>query len=496
MRHRSRSLHAALFTVSLSIPVAANPPSPAGTDALRHSDVVFMYASTPDAYKAYGATFVGWGGANTAERVKMHHDLGIRCTGSVWCLTAGAKTLYGNERLREAVAIDIEGKPIPVPWQFDKVHKGQTTDFGNTNHPAFREHVKANVRRVMAGGADGLHVDDHLGVASPAHWHGGGFDDYSVAGFRDYLKKHAEPKELGDAGVTSLERFDYRTLVRKFAKTGEEVKRQARKIPLFAQWKEYHLEAAADFVEELRQVAEKAAGHPVLLSANACLGNDVHHYVVRRLTHVICEVWFNGHRGTSALEGALKAYRSAHRLQRPLACTASGHDWAHVKAHNVHELVRFWIALTYAHGQRFMVPHPKRQWCFNRELGTHWYQAPVNEFAPVYRFIRKNANLFDGFEAAEDVKVTVPRPALAKVRRKGQRIVVHVVNRDYEADRDRMREAENVRLSLPTLVLAGRREARLLSYDADPVSLPVRKEGDRAHVVLPVLRLWALVAIE
>ncbi len=80
----------------------------------------------------------------------MHHDLGIRCTGSVWCLTAGARTLHENARLREAVAIDIEGKPIAVPWQFDNVHEGQTTDFGNTNHPAFREHVKANVRRVMS----------------------------------------------------------------------------------------------------------------------------------------------------------------------------------------------------------------------------------------------------------------------------------------------------------------------------------------------------------
>ena len=32
---------------------------------LRPSDVVFMYASSPEAYKAYGATFVAWRGANT-----------------------------------------------------------------------------------------------------------------------------------------------------------------------------------------------------------------------------------------------------------------------------------------------------------------------------------------------------------------------------------------------------------------------------------------------
>ena len=54
---------------------------------LRHSEVVFMYAADDDAYRAYNATFVAWGGANTPEQVKRHHDIGVRCTGSMWCLT-------------------------------------------------------------------------------------------------------------------------------------------------------------------------------------------------------------------------------------------------------------------------------------------------------------------------------------------------------------------------------------------------------------------------
>lgn len=463
---------------------------------LKRSEVVFMYASSPEAYKAYGATFVAWGGANTKARVKQHRDLGIRCTGSVWCLTAGAKTLYENAKLREAVAIDIAGKPVAVPWQFDKVHKGQTTDFGNTNHPAFREHVIANVKRVMAGGADGLHVDDHLGVASPAQWYAGGFDDYSIAGFRKYLKQHASEKDLSAAGVKDLASFDYRDLVRRYGKTREEVKRNTGRIPLFSLWKQYHLEAAADFVEELRRVAEKAAGHPVTLSANACLGSDAHHYVVPRLTHVVCEVWFNAHQGTASLGGALKAFATARRLGRPLACTASGHDWAHVKAHGTEEIARFWIALTYAHGQRFMVPHPTQQWCFNKTLGTHWYKAPVKEYAPLYHFVKKNASCFDGFKADDAAKVAAPAKVMAKVRRKGKAIVIHVLNLDYDAKGDRMGEAKDVKIAFSASLAGGRKQARLLSHDGEAVTCPVRTEGEQAFVTLPALRLWTLAVMD
>ncbi len=500
---RNRAAFLILFLSSRAAPLAAaDPPSPAaaggqGTEpVLRRSEAVFMYASSPEAYKAYGATFVAWGGAESRESVKLHRELGIRSTGSVWCLTAGARALHDDAALREAVAVDIEGKPIPVPWLFDHVHEGQKTLFGNTNHPAFREHVKAEVRRVMAGGADGLHVDDHLGVASPALWYGGGFDDRSIAGFRKYLAGHATAGELASAGVASLESFDYRTLVRRFAATAGEVKRREKEIPLFEKWKAFHLEAAADFVEELRKVAAEAAGHPVLLSANACLGNEAHHHVVPRLTHVVCEVWFDGDRGTRSLDGALRAFAAADRLGRPLACTASGHDWAHVKAHGSAELVRFWIALTYAHGQRFMVPHPERQWCFDEKKGTHWYAAPVEEFAPLYRFIRENAGLLDGFEAADDIRLGAPAGFIAKARRKGSEAAVHLVNLDFDTAGGRIRPARDVKVEIGGLAAPRGPRARLVRPDGEPREIPIEVEGGRATLRIPEAHLWTIIAIE
>jgi hypothetical protein len=466
---------------------------------LKHSDVVFMYAADEKAYKAYGATFVAWGGASTTESVRMHHKLGIRCTGTMWCLTAGARTLYENAELREAVARDIEGKPIEVPWQFDHTYKDMKTYFGCTNHPAFRAHARQQVEKAMAGGADGLHVDDHLGVAQAATSAGGGLCDYCIAGFRDYLKKHATREQLDKAGVRDLDKFDYRDLIRQYATTRDEYRKVQNKIPLMDLFRQYHLEAAADFVRELGEVGARAAAHPILLSANAGLPDKRHAVVVKYLTHVVCEVGFNASQGTAKPERAIEAFDMARSLGKPLAATASGQDWAHVKATNSEELVRFWIAFTYAHGQRFMAPHPTRQWCFTRELGTHWYQAPVEAYAPLYRFIRANAKWFDAFETMDSSAIQATSGVIVTARRKGETgpIVLHAINRDYDAKSDRMRPAKNLQIRLPSGMLTGLRcDARLLSYDSEPQTAKMRTEGAASIIALPELRLWTLVSIE
>ena len=465
---------------------------------LKHSDVAFMYASDAEAYKAYGATFVAWGGADTAESVKMHHDLGVRCTGSMWCLTAGAQRLYEDEALRDAVARDIEGKPVEVPWLFDHTYKDMKSYFGCTNHPAFRALNRAEVRRVMSGGADGLHVDDHLGVAQAATAFGGGLCDYCIAGFRAYLKEHTTPEQLQAAGVTDLAAFDYRDLIRKYATTRAEYLKVRSKIPLRDLFDRFHLEAAAENVRELREVAAQAAGHPVLLSANAWVGDARHAHVAKYLTHIVCETEFNAPQGTARIEGALGAFEAARRLGKPVAATASGWDWACVKATGAEDLVRFWVAVTYAHGQRFMVPHPKKQWCFTKELGTHWYAAPVEAYAPLYRFIRANAEWFDGFEPADLGAITTPETVLCTARRKGDQgpIVLHLVNRDWDAQAKRVRPAKDVSImGFSTLAGKGGR-VRLLTYDAQAQTVETWTEGGATQIKVPELRLWTLVVIE
>jgi hypothetical protein len=468
---------------------------------LRHSEVVFMYAASDEAYRAYNATFVAWGGAERAQQVKRHHDLGIRCTGSMWCLTAGAENIHKDPKLRAACAVDIEGNPVEVPWQFDHTYQGTKTYFGCTNHPDFQALCRQRVRQAMAGGADGLHVDDHLGTAGAAWWQGGGFCDYCMKGFREYLKSHATKDELQKAGVEQLDDFDYRTLVRKYATTRAAYKKVQRQIPLMDLFLQFHAEAAAEHTRQLGQLAAETVGHLVLLSANAGLPNKAHTYVVKYLTHVICEVGQNAWAGTKDIDHAIEAYELATALGKPLAATASGQDWAFIKQNNCEDLVRFWIALAYAHGQRFMAPHPQRQWCFNNELGTHWYAAPIEAYAPMYRFIRANANCFDGFEAVDvkDHKPGAPANVLVTVRKNiaSNQIVLHVLNRDYDAGTKSIKPLANVEVSLDkSLISVTKPQARLVSYSRPPQQVDLIQNAGTVSVRIPELRLWTLVVLE
>ncbi len=473
--------------------------------ALKHSDVVFMYAADEAAYRAYGATVVGWGGAHSPERVAFHHGLGIRCTGSMWCLTAGAENLHNDPALLAACAVDIEGRPVPVPWLFDHVYEGTRTYFGCTNHPTFREHTRQRVREAMAGGADGLHVDDHLGTANAAANFGGGFCDHCMAAFREYLRAHAGADELRRAGVRGLDGFDYRHLVRAFAATREAYLKIRQRIPLIDLFEAFHNAAAAKHVRSLGELAAEAAGHPVLLSANACLPDRQHTHVVEHLTHIVCEVPQHAADGTARLGEAIQAYRMASAMARPLAGTGHGWDWAYVKAHGLIELVRVWIALAYAHGQRFMVPHPSGQWCFTAEMGTHRYAAPVEAYAPVYQFIRRHAERFDGYEEADGASPDAGEGAIATLRVKaGAPAVVHLVNTDYEPHDGtrrrhggRIRPAADVAVRVPAAAPENRpAQATLLSWDAEPQSVSCRRAEGAVEFAVPELRLWTVAVLE
>jgi len=485
-----------VFCSLLLCVVAMAQTSGPATPVLRHSEIVFMYAADDDAYRAYNATFVAWGGAKTAEQVARHRNLGVRCTGSMWCLTAGAENIHKNAALRKACAVDIEGNPVEVPWQFDHTYEGTKTYFGCTNHTNFQALCRQRVREAMAGKADGLHVDDHLGTAGAAWWQGGGFCDYCMKAFREYLKQNADEEQLQKAGISDIETFDYRLLVRKYATTRAEYKKVQHKIPLMDLFLDFHATAAAEHTRQLGLLAEEVAGHPVLLSANACIPNKAHVYVTKNLTHIICEVGQNASAGTERIGHAIEAYNLATQLDRPLAATASGQDWAFVKKNECEELVRFWIALAYAHGQRFMVPHPKRQWCFNNELGTHWYAAPIEAYAPVYRFIRANSEWFDGFEATESGQLKSPENVLCKARRNADtgQVVLHVLNLNYDKDTKSMKPLTQVEISFKNLAIVNKvKQATIASFDAPEQKIPIKRKDGTITITIPKLNLWSLV---
>ncbi|MHB9132293.1 MAG: hypothetical protein ACYDBB_14560 [Armatimonadota bacterium] len=369
---------------------------------LTESDVVFMYwTDDEEAYRAYQATVVAWGGAHTQARVAQAAAWGLHATGTMWCLTAGAKRLHENADLREAVVRDIAGDPIAVPWLPDHTYEGTPSWWGCTNHPTFRAHNRAMVCEAMAGGATGLHVDDHLGAAAPSLYAGGCFCDHCMRKFAWYLHRNSSPAMLEAAGLAekaALQYFDYRALVRRYAATRKEYQEKQRTIPLHREFITFQLEEAAENVRQLHELAQSIVERPVTLSANTGLPWSPHMLVMPHLSYLVGEVEQHAKEGLTRSNDAVVAYHFADTLRRPIAATAAGWDWAYVKERGVQQLVCYWIAQAYACGQRFMTPH--RMWCFTPELGTHWYDGPTEAYAPLYRFVQEHAQYFDGYQPA------------------------------------------------------------------------------------------------
>lgn len=367
---------------------------------MRHSDVVFMYVpKTPQLYADYGCSVVLWGGG--AGNVQAAHEQGVHFQSSFWFLTAGGEKLAKDPELLKAVCVDVEGKPIEVPWLTD--HKGPLPNYwGCTNAPYYREYLRRTALAVTEGDFDGCHIDDHCGTAACASYAGGCFCEHCRAGFRAYLKAHYTPAQLAALGVPEVEQFDYLTSVRAVAPTREEYKKKCRSLPLYMPFMTFQAQAEAALVGEIRELVTKTRGRTLSFSANTGLPHPLHMADYRHLDTLCGEISLNAGAGKPS-DVAHVAYKVADGLKRPLASTASGWDWAWVAAQNKPGLVKTWVAESYAFGNRLMAPH--HQWCYTEQKGTHWWDGKTEDFAPLYQWISTHRELFDGFETAADVIV-------------------------------------------------------------------------------------------
>lgn len=389
----------------------------AGTSAsaIRRSDVVFMY-DAPDKYEAYGCTVLGWAGRADAEHIQRAHAKGVRqFSSSVGFLTEFRGVIDFDEEFLDAACRNFAGEPYIVPWLWDDRHKykGQPAWWWCTNSPLYRKYLDGRLKQVAAARPDGLHIDDYRGTSGSVTWRSGGFCRHCMAAFREYLAKHVSKEKLAELGIDDLSAFDYRKFLLEKGVKPEDYNRRRASLPLAGEFYDFHVTAATAFVAEYRRRAEELRGKPLTLCVNSGLTNPQALAIAPHLSYFCCEVGHNA--GSRAVpKHPIYVYKLADGLDRPVTSTASGHDWAYVMEHKLPCLVRTWIALSYAHGHNFMAPH--RQWCYTKEKGTHWYDGPTEEYAWLYRFVRRHARLLDRYEAVAPVAVVYDNAA----RRKGR----------------------------------------------------------------------------
>jgi hypothetical protein len=381
--------------------------------AVRRSDVVFMY-DNPKMYEPYGCTMLGWAGRADAKHIEDAHVAGVRLfSASVGFRTEGRGMIDFSADFLDAACRDFEDTPIRVPWLWDHEYKGHPFYWWCTNSPLFRAYLESRLKSVMKAAPDGLHIDDYTGTAGTVTWLSGCFCLNCMAGFREYLAEKVPKEMLAELGINDLDSFDYRQFLLDRGVEPEEYKRRCASLPLAAEFHDFHVKAATKFVAEYYQRAKELRGAPLALCVNSGLSSPQSLAIAPYLSYFCCEV---GHNAASLAtpKHPIYVYKLADGLDRPVTSTASGQDWAYVNEHNKPGLVRTWIALSYAYGHTLMAPH--RQWCYNKEKGTHWYSGPTEEYAWVYQFVRQNARLLDGYEAIAPVAVVYDNAA----RRQGK----------------------------------------------------------------------------
>jgi hypothetical protein len=381
-----------------------------------------MYQAERTTYEDYGATVLAWGGRPTPGSLEAAE--GVAFFGSVGMVTEFARY---HDRFPEAWASglcrDVRGQPYRVPWLTDHEHGGVPFWWCCTRQPTFRDYIEERVVDTVRRGAVGVHIDDHLG-SSGSLFLGGCLCNRCVEGFRPHLVALA-PADRERLGVSDPATFDYGAVLRAWldaAAPGEP--RRVQDHPLWDEWTVYQTRGAAVLMARLRSLAAREAGRPVPMSANAGVLWPHHLVDYESLDFFSAEVEHEAAVRRFS-DRPLFAYRLADAVGRPLASTASGQDWAFVKEHDLAGLVRGWIALSYAAGHNLMAPH--RQWCYTEEKGTHWYDGPTEAYAPLYRFVRANPELFDGLRAHADLALVVPHRSFRRDREpwleRGRRLV-------------------------------------------------------------------------
>ncbi|MBM3239772.1 hypothetical protein FJZ31_26105 [Candidatus Poribacteria bacterium] len=373
---------------------------------IKASDVVFMYpAEDPSQYDAYSGTVVGWAGRprtrdvqdveSFRKRVEEGHRRGMRYCGSDDFLVDFRGFIdFRSDTFMDATCRDLDGNPIRVPWLWDHEYKGHKAYWWCTNNPDYQAYLRDQAERACMAPIDGLHIDDYSGTSACSAYNGGCFCRYCMEGFREHLRQRFSPEQLSEMGIERLNEFDYREFLKAKGVTAEQCKKARHECPLGEVFQDFQNSRMKHTVREIFEYAEQLRGKLLLRSVNSSASSPRALLPAPLIDFFCGEVPHNAASAQVPTEPAF-VFRLVEALKRRQTATASGHDWAWIKANEKPGLVRTWMAQTYALGSVFMVPH--RQWCYTPELGTHWWHGRPEDFAYIYRFVREHASLLDSY---------------------------------------------------------------------------------------------------
>ncbi len=359
-----------------------NGPVPNRSDVIFSSR--FERENAAETARAFGATRIEWGYSTDQTFINSIKQVTPWFGGSL-----NSSIPLPNDK---GIARDFDGNPIVAPWAKSWGAKWITTADVNTEAA-----LRALAKDYISLGAHSIQVDAPLLQYQSAKW-GGDFSASSLAKFNDYLSRKVDPERLRGLGIDDLDNFNYKTFLKsKFGiSSASQYVERMDGLPTTPLWLDYLMDTVKSHYTELRSYIDDVAKRHVPLSMNlAIYGPDEQRpqfELIPYADYAMVETKIND-LGLLTLQSA--TYRSLGLGWTPSILPQSRND------------NRVAIARIYAMGGQPLVPWDV---FVNRGPGQkpmRFFGEP-EEYADLYRFVRNNAVLLDGYEALAVVGIVVP----------------------------------------------------------------------------------------
>lgn len=291
---------------------------------------------------------------------------------------------------REYVAycmIDINGEPL-----FLSHSRYWTVPIypGCVNNPTYKKRNLEYYERNIDWGAEVIQRDDPAAQHHFAMTGQGCFCEFCMAGFRDYLKKHATPALLDDAGIEEMDDFCYRTWLHD---KGLVEDNKAKSNPLSSLFAEFQKETLVQFFRDIRTAVNIHAKKHVPFSSNNTSYQRWEEPYYTIFDFGISELLIETANPAHIYERAQKAC-SLGKVQVFGSPKTRGQEYP---KDYLTALKRKVIATTYAVGAMSRVP-----WDIFEQTkdGKGRYFGKPHDYADLYGFVRANDKYLAGYQDA------------------------------------------------------------------------------------------------
>lgn len=349
--------------------------------------------------------------------VSQLHAKGIAYVGSVSIYNIESPLTFAlNPDLADGFVRNIDGDFVDVWWQR---YPGVEPYWGSTLHPQWQDFLRAQVKRLIDTGVDGIWFDELLGSVGVMldDVHNGDFNQVVIDGFRDYLAQEYSASQLVELGVDDIDSFGYRQFIidEGFAPqiSGEPDGRW--QVSLFEDFHAYIDSENEKFVIELMMYAKEYGneqGRDIAVTANIY---NLEPASMRFLPYVDYPyIEFPYFEDYPAITRPAPVLRLANALEKRSLLIPSFTSSVPrlLELENTTMLLQSWIAEAYANGGAFSVPNGFTGTAeSDGEFSVEMFVGEMGLIEPYYAFVLENRYCCRVFRTQADVALVYHAPS-------------------------------------------------------------------------------------